>query len=57
MFGLPSAWNLPKNRSNHVILYDHVDHVAPSRDVSEIVRIDYPDVQQMRDAIRLLGES
>ena len=51
-FGLSSAWHLLKDRSNDVTLCDHFDHVAPSRDVCKILRIDYPDAQRMRDAIR-----
>jgi len=52
VFGLSTAWHLLRDRSNDVTLCDHFDHVAPSRDVSKILRIDYPDVQRMRDVIR-----
>ena len=51
-FGLSAAWHLLKDRSNHVTLCDNLDHIAPSRDVSKIFRIDYPGTQRMRDAIR-----
>ncbi len=52
VFGLSSAWHLLKEESNDVTLYDHSDHLAPSRDVSKIMRIDYPSVQRMRDVMR-----
>lgn len=52
VFGLSSAWHLLKDRSNDVTLCDHFNHIAPSQDVSKILRIDYPDAQRMREAIR-----
>ena len=51
-FGLSSAWHLLKDRTNDVTLCDNLDHIAPSRDVSKILRVDYPGAQRMRDAIR-----
>lgn len=52
VFGLSSARHLLKESSNDVTICDHVDHLAPSRDVTKILRIDYPDAQRMRDVIR-----
>ena len=52
VFGLSSAWHLLKEESNDVTIYDRSDHLAPSRDVSKILRIDYPSVQRMRDVMR-----
>ena len=52
VFGLSSARYLLKDRSNDVTICDRSDDLAPSRDVSKILRIDYPDAQRMRDVIR-----
>lgn len=51
VFGLSSAWHLLNDRRNDVTICDHVYNVAPSRDVSKIIRIDYPDPERMEEVI------
>ena len=50
-FGLSSAWHLKGGR-NDVTICDHFEGVAPSRDVSKIIRIDYPDPERIKEAMR-----
>ena len=52
VFGLSLARQLLKDPSNDVTICDNSDHLAPSRDVSKIMRIDYPTTQRMKDVIR-----
>lgn len=58
-FGLSTAWRHLQNGHNDVTICDHPDDIAPSRDVSKICRIDYPDPERMKETIRseLLWES
>ena len=37
---------------NDVTTCDHPDNVAPSQDVSKILRIDYPDPEKVKEVMR-----
>ncbi len=50
--GLSTAWHLLNDERNDVTVCDHQDDVAPSRDVSKILRIDYPGPERMKEVIR-----
>lgn len=50
--GLSTAWHLLNDERNDVTICDHQDDVAPSRDVSKILRIDYPDPERMKEVMR-----
>jgi len=46
------SWHLLNDERNDVTICDHQDDVAPSRDVSKILRIDYPDPERMKEVMR-----
>lgn len=52
VMGLSTAWHLLNDERNDVTIYDHQDDVAPSRDVSKILRIDYPNPERMKEVMR-----
>lgn len=46
--GLSTAWHLLKDERNDVTVLDHPDPLAPSRDVSKFLRVDYTDPERMK---------
>ncbi len=52
VMGLSTAWHLLNDGRNNVTICDSQDDVAPSRDVSKILRIDYPDPERMKEVMR-----
>ncbi len=50
--GLSTAWHLLNNERNDVTVCDYQDDVALSRDVSKILRINYPGPERMKEVIR-----
>jgi len=50
--GLSTAWHLLKDGRNNVTICDSQDDVAPSRDVSKILRIDYTDPERMKEVMK-----
>jgi len=51
VFGLSTAWYLLKDERNDVTICDCQDNIAPSRDVSKILRTDYPDPVRMKEVM------
>ena len=41
-----------RDHRNDVTTCDHQDNLAPSQDVSKILRIDYPDLEKVKEVMR-----
>lgn len=50
--GLSTAWHFLNDERNDVTICDHQDDVAPSQDVSKILRIDYSDPERMKEVMK-----
>ena len=53
VFGLSLALYLLKSKSNDIIIINNSNPLAPNRDVTKILRIDYLDRRRIEDIIRL----
>ena len=49
--GLSTAWHLLDLQTTEVVILDNADPLAPSRDISKFVRVDYPDQKRMMEAM------
>ena len=52
VMGLSTAWHLLNDKQYDVTICDARDHMAPSQDVSKILRIDYPDSVRMKEVMK-----
>ena len=53
VFGLSSALYLLKSKLNDIIIINNSNPLAPNRDVTKILRIDYLDRKHIKDIMRL----
>ena len=53
VFGLSSALHLLKSKSNNIIIINNSNPLAPNRNVTKILRIDYLDRRRIENIMRL----